>query len=311
MNNIKKLSVVVPVYNCIDTINELFTRLEKSLKKVVNNFEIIFVDDSIDYKTWETLESISKKSNSVLCIKLSRNFGQHAAITAGLDNSTGDWVVIMDCDLQDRPEEIINLAQAIDDKTDIVFASREKRHDNFFKKISSKFFYFLIEFLTNIEMDHTVSNFGLYSRKVINAVLSINDNHKFFPLMVRWVGFQSKTIDIKHAERIKGKSSYNFKKLLLVSVSTIISFSNKPLRFFMYFGSFISFISIIIAFYFFYLAWNDKILITGWSSLIISIWFFGGLLLSSIGIAGIYIGKTFDQTKKRPTYIISKKNKYN
>ena len=307
MNNIKKLSVVVPVYNCIDTINELFTRLEKSLKKVVNNFEIIFVDDSKDYKIWETLESISKKSSNVLCIKLSRNFGQHAAITAGLDNSTGDWLVIMDCDLQDRPEEIINLVQAIDDKTDIVFASRKKRHDSFLKKISSKFFYFLIELLTEIKMDHTVSNFGLYSKKVINAVLSINDNHKFFPLMVRWVGFQSKTIDIKHDERIKGKSSYNFKKLFLISFSTIISFSNKPLRIFMYLGLFISFISVVITFYFFYLAWNAKFTITGWSSLIISIWFFGGVLLSSIGITGIYIGKTFDQTKKRPTYIITKK----
>lgn len=307
MNKIKKLSVVIPVYNCIDTLNELFNRLENNIKNIVKEYEIIFVDDSNDFKSWKMLESISNKSKKTLCIKLSRNFGQHAAIIAGLSNSTGDWIIIMDCDLQDRPEEIINMIEACDAKTDIIFASRKKRSDNLIKRLSSKFFYFLIEFLCEIKMDHTVSNFGLYNRKVIEAVLSINDNHKFFPLMVRWVGFQSKTMDIKHDERIKGKSSYNFKKSLLVSISAIVSFSNKPLRIFIYFGFLVSLISIITALYFLYAAWNDKITIIGWASVIISIWFFGGMLLSSVGIVGIYIGKTFDQTKKRPSYIISKK----
>ena len=307
MNKIKKLSVVIPVYNCIDTLEELFNRLENNLKNIVKDYEIIFVDDSNDFKSWEILNLISKKSNKTLCIKLSRNFGQHAAIMAGLNNSTGDWIIIMDCDLQDRPEEIKNLIKACDVKTDIIFASRKKRSDNLIKKLSSKFFYFLIEFLCEIKMDHTVSNFGLYSRKVIEAVLSINDNHKFFPLMVRWTGFQSKTIDIKHDERTKGKSSYNLKKSLLISISAIVSFSNKPLRIFIYFGFLISLISIIVAFYFLYLALNDKITVIGWASVILSIWFFGGMFLSSVGIVGFYIGKTFDQTKKRPSYIISKK----
>ena len=307
MINIKKLSVIIPVFGCLDTIDELYKRLNLNLKKVAKNYEIIFIDDSDNAETWNKLISISKKSKKVLCINLSRNFGQHAAVTAGLENSSGDWIVIMDCDLQDKPEEIINLVENCDKNSEIVFASRKKRSDNFLKKFSSILFYSIMTWLTNIKLDYTVSNFGLYSKNVIRAVLSLEDNHRFFPLMVRWVGFKSKTIAVKHEKRIKGRSSYSLKKLMLISFRTIISFSDKPLRIFMYLGFFISLMSSVVAIYFIYLALNNHISMVGWPSLMVSIWFFGGTLLGVVGLVGIYIGKTFDQTKKRPIYIISKK----
>ncbi len=307
MINIKKLSVIIPVFGCIDTIDELYKRLIINLKKISKNYEIIFIDDSNDSNTWNKLQNISKKSKKVLCINLSRNFGQHAAVTAGLENSSGDWIVVMDCDLQDRPEEIINLVKKCERNCDIVFASRKNRNDSFLKKFSSILFYSIMTWLTNIKMDHSVSNFGLYSKNVIKAVLSLEDNHRFFPLMVRWVGFNSKTIVVQHEKRNQGRSSYSLKKLILLSFRTIISFSDKPLRLFMYIGFFIAFISSLVAIFFIYLALNNDVSVIGWPSLIVSIWFFGGTLLGVLGLLGIYIGKTFDQTKKRPVYIIAKK----
>ena len=163
MINIKKLSVVIPVFGCIETIDELYKRLNINLKKISKNYEIIFIDDSNDSNTWNKLQNISKKSKKVLCINLSRNFGQHAAVTAGLENSSGDWIVVMDCDLQDRPEEIINLVKNCESNHDIVFASRKNRNDNFLKKFSSILFYSIMTWLTNIKMDYSVSNFGLYN----------------------------------------------------------------------------------------------------------------------------------------------------
>lgn len=307
MLNIKKLSVIIPVYGCIDTIDELYKRLNINLKKVAKNYEIIFVDDSNNLSTWNKLKNISKKSKKVLCISLSRNFGQHAAVTAGLENSNGDWIVIMDCDLQDKPEEIINLVKNCENDCDIVYASRKKRNDNFIKKISSILFYSLMSWLTNIKLDYTVSNFGLYKQKVIKAVLSLEDNHRFFPLLVRWVGFNSKTIVVKHEKRGKGRSGYSIRKLILLAFRTIISFSDKPLRIIMYIGFLIASVASIVAIYFLYLALNGYVSVIGWPSLIVSIWFFGGTLLGVIGLVGLYIGKTFDQTKKRPVYIIAKK----
>ena len=307
MIEINKLSVVIPIFGCFNTIKELLERLNTTLKTIVNDYEIIFVDDSDDIETWDKLKLIGKTSKKVLCIKLSRNFGQHAAITAGLDNAKGDWVVIMDCDLQDRPEEIKKLIENCNVGYDIVFASRKYRNDNLIKKLSSRFFYSLMSWLTNIKLDYTVSNFGLYSKKVIKAVLSLKDNYKFFPLMVRWIGFKFKTISVKHDRRIIGKSNYSLTKLILISFTVIISFSDKLLKIFMFLGFLISGLSTLIALYYLYLTLSNKIVVLGYSSLIISVWFIGGMLLGAVGFVGIYVGKTFDQTKQRPTYIISEK----
>lgn len=307
MNKLNSVSVIIPVFGCLNSIDELYRRLEQNLKLVTKNYQIIFVDDSNDLNIWNKLKVISKISKKITCIKLSRNFGQHAAISAGLENCNSDWVIIMDCDLQDRPEEIINLVKNCDKNIDIVYASRKKRNDSFFKILVSRLFYGLMSWLTDIKLDHTVSNFGIYNKKTIKAVLSLKDRHKFFPLMVRWVGFNSKTILVQHDKRKTGKSSYNLFKLILISIATIISFSDKSLKIFMFIGFIISFLSACVAIYYFYLYLNDKITVLGYSSLIISIWFIGGILLTAVGFIGIYIGKTFDQTKQRPVYIISEK----
>ena len=307
MNKLSSVSVIIPVHGCLNLIEELNKRLIENLILISKKYQIIYVDDSDDIEIWKKLKKICKTSKKIKSIKLSRNFGQHAAIYAGLENSTSDWVIIMDCDLQDRPEEIINLVKNCDSNTDIIYASRKKRSDNFFKILASKFFYILMSWLTNITLDYTVSNFGIYSKKSIEAVLSLKDKHKFFPLMIRWIGFNSKTINVIHDKRKIGKSSYSLFKLILISLSTIISFSDKPLKIFMLIGFLISFLSACVAFYYLYLYLNNQILILGYSSLIISIWFIGGILLAALGFIGIYIGKTFDQTKQRPVYIISEK----
>jgi dolichol-phosphate mannosyltransferase len=239
--------------------------------------------------------------------RLSRNFGQHPTIIAGLSKANGQWIVVMDCDLQDQPKEIKKLYSKACQGYDVVLAKRKDRKDNFFKKMSSKFFSILYGFLTDTKYDNEVANFGIYKNKVIQSILVINDHIKFFPLFVKFVGFTQTSIHVEHASRQSGKSSYSFYNLVSLAFDSIISFSNKPLKLFVKFGIFVSIISFIVGLYYTYLYLIGRIEVLGYASLIISIWFLSGIVLTSIGITGIYIGKIFDQVKNRPIYIIDEK----
>jgi glycosyltransferase involved in cell wall biosynthesis len=269
-------------------------------------FEIILVDDRSPDNSWEVMKQLSTKFPEVKSIRLSRNFGQHPAIMAGLTKAKGEWVVVMDCDLQDQPEEINALYKKAIEGYDMVLASREVRKDNFFKILSSKIFARLYGYLTDSNFDNSVANFGIYNKKVIEEVLNMNDFIKSFPLFVQWVGFNKTIIKVEHAKRNSGKSSYTYRKLLSLAFNTIISFSNKPLKLVVKFGLLISILSLIIGILNLYQYSIGKISVVGYSSLIISIWLLSGIIITIIGVVGIYVGKIFDQVKDRKAFIIDK-----
>lgn len=308
MSNQIQISVVSPVYNADKLVDSLVERITASVSKITPDFEIVLVDDFSPDNSWKKIEENCKKFSYVKGIKLSKNFGQQHAIAAGMENAKGNWIVIMDCDLQDRPEEIPNLYTKALEGFDIVLASRVQRRDDFFKKTFSKAFYSVLGYLTGTKQDDTVANFAVLSRKVVNAIISMGDYHRYFPTMVKWVGFKITTLEIQHADREDGKkSSYSYKKRLDLAINTILSFSDKPLRLAVKLGLAISFISALYSIYAVILFFEGKVNVTGWTSLFISIWFFSGLIISVLGMIGLYLGKTFETVKNRPIYIIEEK----
>lgn len=302
-----KLSIVSPVYRCEACLEDLIIRLGVSLKSVTSDYEFIFINDGGPDKSWEKLQDLAVENKAIKLLNLSRNFGQHAAITAGLAESIGEWVVVMDCDLQDLPEEIPNLYQKAQEGYDIVLAERVVRNDSFYKKMTSKFFYFILSYLTGTKQDTSVANFGIYKRNVIQEVLKMGDYIKFLPLMVKWVGFRSCKLQVKHANRSEGSSSYSLLKLLRLSADVILSFSDKPLKILVKLGFIISFMALVFGIYMLYSFLNGDIIVQGYASLIISLWFLSGLIISMLGLVGLYVGKSFDKVKNRQVYIIKEK----
>ena len=218
---------------------------------------------------------------------------------------SGEWVVVMDCDLQDQPEEIFRLYEKAKEGYDMVVGSRVRRKDNAVKRSFSKLFHRLLSYLTSTKQDSAISNFGIYHAKVIQAVNAMKDYVRCFPPMVQWVGFKQTTIDVAHTDRKMGKTSYTFKKLVNLSMNVIVGFSNKPLRLTVKLGLFISFLAFVFAIYTFIRYLSGGIDISGWTSLILSIWFLSGIIIFLIGMVGLYIGKVFENVKDRPKYIIN------
>jgi len=213
-------------------------------------------------------------------------------------------VVVMDCDLQDRPDEIPNLYKKAKEGYDSVFAQRIKRQDSLSKRLFSKFFYAVFGYLTDTKQDPTVANFGIYNRKVIDAILTMKDYIRYFPTMVQWVGFRKYYLPVQHAERYEGKTSYNFKSLTKLAINNILAFSDKPLRLTVKLGFIISCFSFLLAIYNIVAHFAGIIRVEGFTTTVFSIWFVAGLLLVVLGIVGVYVGKTFENIKRRPTFIV-------
>ena len=301
-----KISIVSPVYKAEDIVDKLVFEIQKVMSSMNTTYEIILVDDRSPDNSWEKMKRLSSKYKEVKSVRLSRNFGQHPAIIAGLSIVSGEWVVVMDCDLQDQPKEIVKLYQKAQEGFEVVQARRKKREDNFLKKLSSKVFSKVYSYFTDTKYDNEIANFGIYHKKVIHSILEVSDYIKFFPLFVEFVGYKSTSIIVEHAPRDSGTTSYSFSKLVSLAFNTIISFSNKPLKLFVKFGMIISFLSFCVGIYYIYQAMHHEIEVLGYTSIIVSIWFLSGVIITTIGVAGIYIGKIFDQTKNRPVYIIDK-----
>lgn len=300
------ISIVSPVYRAEKIVDKLVERISEEVSKITENFEIILVEDGSPDDSWEAIERNCQKDTRVKGIKLSRNFGQHYAITAGLDAAKGKWIVVMDCDLQDRPEEIINLYTKALEGYDIVLASRHQRQDTFFKKFFSKIFYYILSYLTGTEQDPTIANFGIYSNKVIDSISKMRESIRYFPTMVRWVGFCRVKINVEHASRDEGSTSYNFSRLFNLALDIILAYSDRPIRLTIKLGFIISFISFCFAIITILQYLLGVISVSGYASLIISIWFFSGLIMTTLGIVGLYVGKTFEGVKNRPIYITEK-----
>jgi polyisoprenyl-phosphate glycosyltransferase len=300
-------SVVSPVYKAEKIVDELIRRIHESVSVITKDYEIILVEDGGGDGSWEKIERHSATDHRVKGIKLSRNFGQHNAITAGLDHCKGAWIVVMDCDLQDRPEEIPRLYSEALKGFDIVYAKRQQRNDSFFKKIWSTLFYKLFAWLSGVPQDGSIANFGIYSSKAIQAVNQLREPLRSFVTMIKWVGFTSTGIYVEHAERFQGKSTYTFKKLLHLALDISLAFSDKPLRMTVKLGAVLSCSAILFGVYTLYKYFTGQITEPGFTSLILSIWFLSGLIIFILGVIGLYLSKVFDGIKDRPLYIIEKR----
>lgn len=307
MQQLTKISVVSPVYRGEKMVSELVRRNVETLSSMGVDYEIILVNDASPDDSWKAIEAECKKNPKVKGLNLSRNFGQHYAITAGLTFAKGEWIVVMDCDLQDRPEEIPSLYKKAQEGYDSVLAQRLQRSHGWLKKLSSKCFYKVFSYLTETEQDASVANFGIYNRKVIDAVLSMGDAMRYFPTQIQWVGFKRAYLPIQHDERAEGKSTYNLSRLFKLAFDTIISFSDKPMRLMVQMGLIVTIISFIVGIVFLARYCMGLIEVMGFASLIISLWLLGGIIILLIGVVGIYLGKLFEKAKDRPTFIVENK----
>jgi glycosyltransferase involved in cell wall biosynthesis len=301
-----KISVVVPVYGSPNSIEELATRLIATFTKIGTDYEIILVDDNCPSGSWKVIESICAEYDKVKGIKFSKNFGQHYAILAGLRKCDGDYVVVMDGDLQDQPENIGGLYHEIKKGYDKVFVKRINRKHSLLEKITSKLFYKFLSYMTDTPQDSSIGNYGIYSLKVIKEIAQLTEIARLFPVHARWVGFTESFLEIEHSEREEGKSTYTFSKRLSLAIDIAFSFSEKPLWIVIKFGFLISLLSCLYALYTIGQWLIGGVTVEGWTSLIISVWLLSGFIIAILGVVGVYIAKTFDETKSRPLFIIEK-----
>ncbi len=299
------ISVVIPVYRAETCLGELYRRLRAALETVTTDFEIMLVEDCGGDRSWPLIVELAQQDPRVKGIQFSRNFGQHYGITAGLDHCDGDWVVVMDCDLQDRPEEIPRLYAKAREGHEIVVARRGKRSDPLLKRLSSWMYYSVFSWLADMDYDPQAGNFRILSRKVIANYRNMRERSRFFGSLINWMGFPAASIDVQHDERFEGQSTYTFSKLWRLGAETIIAYSDKPLRLAIRFGFIIAFFAFLYGLYILFLALFHGSPVTGWSSLIVSFYFIGGIIIAILGILGIYLGKTYDETKQRPLYVIN------
>ena len=299
------LSVVIPVYNESSLIDELIRRVKTNSKLITEDYEIVIVDDGSLDNTWNSIENEAKSENRIKGVKFSRNFGHHYAITAGLHNSTGDWVVVMDGDLQDRPEVIPELYKKAKEGFDVVFVSRQNRPEKLYYRIAQKFFYWILTSLSGLDFDSRQANFSIINQKVVDAFKKFPENARFYGSTIKWLGFKRSFILADHGVRHSGKPSYTIRKRFKLASDIILSFSERPLKLAIGFGLLISSISILLALWIFYGTFKWGYSVTGWSSVIVSILFSSGIILTVLGIIGIYLGRIFQEVKRRPLFIIS------
>jgi dolichol-phosphate mannosyltransferase len=299
------ISIVSPVYRGENMVAELVRRNVESVSTITDEYEIILVNDASPDNSWEEIVKQCAANPNVKGINLSRNFGQHYAITAGLHYAKGDWVVVMDCDLQDQPEEIPNLYKKAQEGWNIVYARRMNKKFGFFKKLSSTVFHSLYNWISGMKTDDSIGNFGIYSHKVIDEYNKMGETSRSFGTLVYYLGFPYTTIDVEHSERMEGRSSYTLRKLLKLAFDVMISNTNKPLKITVGVGFMMAGISFLLALYNVIAKWLGLIMVQGYTTTVFSIWFVGGVLLTLLGIIGLYIGKIFDQVKNRPLYVVS------
>ena len=303
------LSVITPVYLSMNSLIPLYEKVTETVSCLSDftDYEIIMVEDCGGDDSWEVIEQLASKDPHVKGVTLSRNFGQHHAITAGLDLCNGDWVVVMDCDLQDDPSAIAKLWQKAKEGYEVVNVRRQKRKDSLVKRVRSRVYHAILDWLSGMSYDPQVANYRMMSRKVVDAYITMRESTRAMGLQIHWLGFSTDSIEIPHSVRHEGKSSYTLKKLIALAFDVAVSYSNKPLYISIAFGLIISLTSLVISLWFFIRFYLWHIPVTGWTSLMVSIWFLSGVIMANMGILGIYIGKVYNETKSRPIYAIAKR----
>ncbi len=298
---------MIPLFNEELLISELVKRVDLNAQIVNKDYEIILIDDGSTDSTWKRISEAAINNKRIKGIKFSRNFGHHYAITAGLNESVGDWVVVMDGDLQDRPEVIPDLYTKAKEGYDVVFVSRKNRPESKSYKLLQKLFYILLNLLSGLNFDSSQANFSIINRKVVDAAKDFSEYSRFYVSTVNWLGFRRGSITADHGRRFSGSPSYTLKKRVKLASDIILSFSERPLRFAIYLGAIISTLAIVGALWMLLASFSGELEITGWKSLMITLLFLNGILLIVIGLTGVYIGKIFQQVKSRPLYVITDK----
>ncbi len=299
------LSVVIPVYHARDCMSELYRRLVLALESITPYFELVLVEDCGGDGSWEAIAALAARDPRVKGIQLSRNFGQHYAITAGLDHASGDWVVVMDCDLQDQPEEIEKLYRKAQEGYDMVFARRAFRKDSWGKTLRSRLFNQLMGWLTGEKFDGALCSFSISSKRAILASRAYRERDRAFFLIMKDIGFPLACLDVEHAPRFAGETSYTWGKLFRLSSQVIVSSSTRPLHLSIRAGTLVAGLGFLAILYLVLRYFLMNIAVVGWTSLIVVLTFFFGLLLIQLGVIGLYIGKTFEESKRRPLYHIN------
>lgn len=307
MKNDFKVSVIIPSYNEENNIKPLFDAISKNTKEY--NVELIFIDDGSSDKTLENIKNLASQSIDIRYISFTRNFGHQNALKAGYDFATGDCIISMDGDMQHPPELIPEMIRLWQQGYKIVSTKRKHTKSlSFFKRFTSRLYYKILNFFSEIKIENGSSDFRLLDKKVVQELKNFNENYLFFRGLIPWLGFSQIQLEYIESQRFSGKTKYSFSKMLHFASDGITSFSVKPLKISIYLGFIIAFIAFLYILYAIYISVFTNNAITGWTSTIISVLFIGGIQLIMIGILGNYLGKLFMENKKRPNYIIKEKN---
>jgi dolichol-phosphate mannosyltransferase len=299
-----ELAVIVPVYNGRPMLEELCKRLIDSLSSITKNFIIVLVDDGSPDHSWGKIRELAVQDVRIKGVQLSRNFGQHYALTAGIDLVRARWYVVMDCDLQDAPEDVLLLYAKAIEGYDVVAGVRRKEGHGIVKRRSSRVFYTLFRQLSGLRLDWSVGNFRIFSDRVADGFRSMREQLRFLPASFEWMGFYPVYIELPHHSRGQGRSSYTLMKLFRLAGNTILAHSQTPLKIVAGFGFVMSVITFAAAVGYFGKALLYGTDVAGWASVFVTLLFIGSVQIALIGILGIYIGKTFEETKGRPLYIV-------
>jgi len=312
MSNIQ-FSIVIPIYNEEGNIPELYRRLTATVTTIQSreisksHYEIIFVDDGSDDGSWKTVQDLHTKDSRVKGISFPRNFGHHKAIAAGLEHAAGDYVILMDGDLQDPPEEIPKLYNKIREGYDIVYAIRETRKDTITKKFSSSLFYKVLRIIAKLDLDPKSGIFRIINRRVVNALKNLEERSSLIIGLMSWTGFSQIGVPTAREARHAGKTKYNLIKSAILAMDVIATFSYSPMRIAAYLGVFITLLSSGMGLYMLIAKIFFGVLTSGIISVIVAVFFIGGVQLIIIGILGEYIGRIFTEVQKRPIYLIKEK----
>jgi len=300
----KKISIIIPVFNEQDNVEELHRRLVQSMNQSGYEYEIIFADDGSTDQTYEHLEKLHAADGRVKFLSLSRNFGHQAAILAGLDAATGQAVIMMDGDLQHPPEQLPDMLRKWEQGYEIVSMVREKTPDaGFFKNFTASVFYFIINLIGNVKIEKNAADFRLIDIKVAQTLRDMRERSRFLRGLIGWVGFKKVSLPYTAGERFGGQRKYSFRKMLLFALDAVVSFSAFPLRL----SAFLGFFAIILGLiYFIYIIYIKiaGLAVPGWASILGVVIFFGGVQLLMLGIIGEYISRIYEETKQRPVYIV-------
>ncbi|MDX2001583.1 MAG: glycosyltransferase family 2 protein [Chitinophagales bacterium] len=304
-----ELSIVIPIYNEEKNIHLLYERLNKVCAAITDSYELVFVNDGSRDLSEVLIKELAAKDPRVKFIIFSRNFGHQIAVTAGLDHTKGDAVVIIDADLQDPPELINDLYEKLKAGYQVVYAKRRSRQgEGLMKKITAKYFYRILKSITSVEIPVDTGDFRIIDRKIVEYLKKMPEQHKFLRGQISWIGFNQTYIEYDRAERHGGKTGYTYKKMIRFALDGITSFSDLPLKFATFAGFFISGISFLLIIYALFAKAYDPQYQRGWASTIISILFIGGVQLIGIGIIGEYMSRLSQNIRNRPLYILKDTN---